>query len=384
MICRKDELVHHWRLHALSVVVGHSCALVVFHVPWNNMRDQKTNRPLNLKDIARKSGVSKSTVSRVINGGVNVNSKTLAKVRAVIEQEGFVPNPGGRILHLQQTFIIGIVLLHNIQDIFEDPYYFPLVLQGVNQATHERNYATLLWIDSGVEDEEQFYRRILENRMMDGLVIASSRINTPVIEKLLDAKVKFVMVERPSTHIEQVNYVISDNLEAARLAVSHLIDQGYKRIGTITGRLDHVDGLDRLDGYRRALAEAGYPFDPALVIEGDFTYACGYELMRRLIEQNVDAVFAATDRTALGALQAITEAGMRVPEDVALVGFDNLAQYVQPPVVPLSSIEHHILEKSARATTVLIDLIEGKLQGVQQIIVPTELVDRRSSSPAKR
>ncbi|MBK8023036.1 MAG: LacI family DNA-binding transcriptional regulator [Chloroflexi bacterium] len=346
-------------------------------------RGSKDDRPLNLKDIARKSGVSKSTVSRVVNGGVNVSEKTLERVRAVIEQEGFVPNPGGRILHLQQTFIIGIVLLHNIQDIFEDPYYFPLFLQGVNQATHARNYATLLWIDAGVEDEEQFFRRILANRMMDGLVIASSRMNSPVIERLLDANMKFVMVERPSNHASRVNYVVSDTLDSARGAVRHLIRSGYRRIGTITGRLDHVDGLDRLEGYRQALADAGLPFDPALVVEGDFTYASGYASVQALLDRHVEALFAATDRTALGALQAIHEAGLRVPDDFALVGYDNLAQYVQPPVVPLTSVDHHVLEKSRIATEILIDLIEGKLDAPQQISLPTELVVRASSAPRR-
>ncbi len=347
------------------------------------MSDPKTDRPLNLKDIARKSGVSKSTVSRVINGGVNVNEKTLQKVRAVIEQEGFVPNPGGRILHQHQTFIIGIVLLHNLNDTFEDPYYFPMFLQGVYQTTHERHYATLLWIDVGEEDEEQFYRRILENRMMDGLLIASSRMNAPVIERLLDNRMKFVMVERPATHAEQVSYVISDNFEAARQAVAHLIENGRRRIATITGRLDHVDGIDRLEGYEQALRDAGLPLDTNLIVEGDFTYAAGYSGMRILLAHSADAVFAATDRTALGVLQAIQEARLRVPDDIALVGFDNLAQYVQPPVLPITSVDHHVIEKSAQATSLLLDLIEGKQEGTQQVIVPTELVVRASSKSAE-
>ena len=190
------------------------------------MPNQFEERPLNLTDIAKKAGVSKSTVSRVVNGGVNVSQKTLEKVNAVIEQEGFVPNPGGRILHMQQTYIIGSVLLQSLQDTFEDPYYFPLFLQGVNQTTHKRGYATLLWIDSGEDDEEQFYNRILSNRLMDGLLIASSRMNTPVIEKLIASNTHFVMVERPSIDIEPVNFVVSDTIDATKNAVKHLINQG--------------------------------------------------------------------------------------------------------------------------------------------------------------
>ena len=125
------------------------------------MNRHKKKRRLNLVDIAGKAGVSKSTVSRVVNGGKNVSTQTLQRVQAIIDAEGFVPNPGGRILHLQQTFVIGVVFLHSLQDTFEDPYYFPLFLQGVNQAASLRGYATLLWVDSGKEDEEQFYQRIL-------------------------------------------------------------------------------------------------------------------------------------------------------------------------------------------------------------------------------
>lgn len=343
------------------------------------MTNQKIDRPLNLKDIAKKAGVSKSTVSRVVNGGTNVSKDTLEKVQAIISQEGFVPNPGGRILHLQQTFVIGIVMLHSLQDTFEDPYYFPLFLQGVNQVTHQRGYATLLWIDASKDDEEQFYNRILGNRLMDGLLIASSRMNTPVIEKLLNAGTSFVMVERPSTFVDRVNYVISDNEQAAYEAVSHLIDEGCQQIATITGRLDHVDGIDRLNGYKRALQDAGRFIDESLIVEGDFTYASGYAAMQRLIKQGADGIFAATDRSALGAYQAIIESHLSVPKDIALIGFDDLAQYVQPPILPLSSVRHHIIEKSERATNLLLDLIEKKCQPPQQIVVPTDLIIRQSS-----
>lgn len=344
------------------------------------MTNQHEERPLNLKDIAKKVGVSKSTVSRVVNGGANVSKKTLDRVNAVIKAEGFVPNPGGRILHLQQTHIIGIVMLHSLQDTFEDPYYFPLFLQGVNQITHERGYATLLWIDSGEDDEEQFYNRILKNRLMDGLLIASSRMNTPVIEKLMASNTNFVMVERPAIDIETVNYVISDTIQAAYDAVKHLIDCGFQRIATITGRLDHVDGIDRLQGYQRALSDAGMQVDEHLVVGGDFTYASGYRGMKSLLQQNVDAVFAATDRSALGAYRAIQEAHLSVPKDIALVGFDDLAQYVQPPILSLTSVRHHITEKSARATDLLLDLIEGKCDAPQQIVFPSELIIRGSST----
>ena len=171
----------------------------------------------------------------------------------------------------------------------------------------------------------------------------------------------------------------SDNIAAAETATRHLIEQNYTRIGTITGRLDHVDGLDRLRGYKQALLKAGHPPDDDCIIEGNFSYSSGYSGMQKLLGQSVDAVFAATDRAALGALQAIREAGLSVPEDVAIVGFDDLTKHIQPPVLPLTSVNHFIPEKSEQATTLLVDLIEGRCEGPCQIVMPTELVVRRST-----
>ena len=344
------------------------------------MNSNKNNRPLNLMDIAKKAGVSKSTVSRVVNGGVNVSQKTLQKVQSIIEEESFVPNPGGRILHMQRTHVIGIVFLHSIDDTFEDPFYFPMFLKGVNQVTQDRGYTTMLWIDTTNIDEEQFSRHILRNRLIDGLLIASSRQNAELVDTLIDLDVMFVMVERPGTHESLVNYVVSDNVLAAYQAVTHLIDNGYQRIATISGRMDHVDGIDRLTGYQNALQDAGMPIVDDLIVEGDFTYAAGYQGMKQLLNQHVDAVFAATDRSAIGAFQAIKEVGLSVPDDIALVGFDDLAQFAQPPILPLTSIQHGIVDKSTQATSVLLDLIEGKRDAPQQLVLPTQLIVRESSS----
>lgn len=343
------------------------------------MPRQSRKRPLNLSDIATRAGVSVTTVSRVVNGGKNVSAKTRQKVQAIIDAEGFVPNPGGRILHLQQTFVISVVFLHSPEDTFEDPYYFPRFLQGVNQASSQRGYATLLWVDSGKEDEQQFYQRILANRLVDGVLIASSRLGSELIDRLLEMNNHFVMVERPATRHREISYVGSDNVAAADTAVTHLIERGYRRIGTITGRDDHVDGRDRLLGYRRALQRARLTPDEDCIVPGDFSYSAGYLGMKQLLKQNIDAVFAATDRSALGALQAIQEARLSVPGDIAIVGFDDLTQHIQPPVMPLTSINHFIAEKSARATHLLIDLIDGACEGPQQIIMPSELVIRGST-----
>jgi LacI family transcriptional regulator len=335
---------------------------------------------MNLEDIARKAGVSRSTVSRVINNEPYVSAKTREKVLAVIKEEGFAPNPGARMLVTQRTRIIGIVIPQTLLVVFEDPYYFPTLLQGISEAAQEHGYATLLWVGHSNEDEEAVLERLLQNRLMDGLILASVTNQFTSIPTLIDQSVTFVMVERPTVLHECISYVSIDNVSAAQNAVNHLIDQGCRRIGHITGSLSNTDGQDRVQGYKQALKAAGIPFDPALVVEGHFSSRSGYLGMKQLIKTGVDAVFAASDTTAYGAIQAVREAGLRVPQDIALVGFDDLprARETEPP---LTTIRQPIQEKGYRAANLLFDLLDGKAEGPRQILLPSQLVIRASSQP---
>ncbi len=341
----------------------------------------KKNQPLNLEDIAERAGVSRSTVSRVINNEPYVSQKTRMKVEQVIEEVGFTPNPVARMLVTQKTRIIGVVIPHTLDDVFDDPFYFPTLLQGVAETTNANDYGMLLWLGQSDEDEARFHRRVLQNRLMDGLILVSIRVNDPWIEQLLESDIPFTMVERPRQFEEHVSYVGLDNVQAAQMAVKHLIGLGYQRIGTITGALDNYDALDRLDGYKIALENAGRDVDETLIADGDFRYQSGYDAMQYLLSQGVDAVFAASDRMAMGALQALHEADLRVPDDVALVGFDDLPSALRSKP-PLTTIHQPIRQKGARAAEILLNLIEGEITAPQQVILPTKLVVRQSCGGA--
>jgi LacI family transcriptional regulator len=340
--------------------------------------NNEPHRHANLEDIARKAGVSRSTVSRVINDEPYVSEATRAKVKAVITAEGFTPNLAARMLVTQRTRVVGVVIPHTLLVTFQDPYYFPTLLQGVSESTYTRDYATLLWWGQSREDEERFYERILkQNRLMDGLIIASATNDDPIINKLLGLGMPFVMVERPVRYQDRISYVSVDNVQAAQTAVQHLTGLGRTRIGTITGALDNIDGVDRLTGYRQALELAGLPFDPGLVAEGRYTQQSGYIGAKRLIKQGIDAIFAANDLTAIGAIQALQEADVRVPEDVSVVGFDDLPNAIQSKP-QLTTIRQPIQHKGAMATNLLLDLIEGVVDGPRQVLLPTQLVIRQS------
>lgn len=337
-----------------------------------------TPRHTNLEDIARKAGVSRSTVSRVINNEPYVSERTRAKVRAVIDAVGFSPNLAARMLVTQRTRVIGVVIPHTLLVTFQDPYYYPTLLQGVSEATNEHDYATLLWWGQSYDDEDRFARRILQqNRLMDGLIVASAVSDDPLIPRLVDLGIPFVTVERPAGYEDRVSYVSVDNIQAAQNAVTHLISLGRRRVGTITGALDNVDGQDRLTGYRTALQNAGLPFDPALVAEGRFTHQSGAIGARKLLKAGADAIFAGNDISAQGALETLKEAGVRVPEDIAVIGFDDLPNSVQA-TPQLSTVRQPIQQKGIVATNLLLDLIEGRVEGPRQILLPTQLVIRQT------
>jgi LacI family transcriptional regulator len=336
-----------------------------------------TSRSPNLEDIAAQAGVSRSTVSRVINNDPHVSDATRKRVLAVIKRVGYAPNPAARALVTQRTQIIGVVIPQEPITLFEDTYYFPTLLHGISRAAHERDYAMLLWLAPSNEEEERFRQRIISNRLMDGVVLSSATTHEPLIDHFLNNDIPFVMTERPVFKQNLISYVSVDNTAATFDAVSHLIALGRKRIGTITGHLANSDGLDRLDGYKMALESAGMPVDERLIAEGNFTHHRGYLGMKQLLQQQVDAVFAASDITTRGALEALDEAGVRVPDDVALVSFDDL-QTAEKTVPSLTTVHHPIEEKGMQATSLLIDLIENEDEVVRHILLPTRLVIRES------
>jgi LacI family transcriptional regulator len=335
-------------------------------------------RSKNLEDIAAKAGVSRSTVSRVINDDPKVSDKTRQKVWAVIEEEQFFPDPFGRMLATKRTSIIGVVIPQSPQITFEDAYYYPTLLNGISKVANRRGYSILLWMRHSDDDERNFQQRILSNRLMDGLIIASPPQTYSLIDRLLEARSNFVMVERPSHHDNVINYVTIDNVDVAYSAVAHLVKLGRKRIATITGNLSITDGVDRLEGYKQALLDGGHTINENLIYQGNFTYRCGYDGIKALLDKDIDSVFTANDICAKGALDALHEAGIRVPDDVAIVSVDDLptARQVTPR---LTTVHHPIERKGEEAASILLDLIEGKLSTTTHIVLPTELIVRESS-----
>lgn len=330
--------------------------------------------PLTLEDIAKMSGVSRSTVSRVINGDRNVNEQTRTKVQSLIKSIDFQPNLAARGLAAGHTKVIGLVIPTGVMAIFTDPY-FPLVIQGVSAACNARGYSVMLWL-AEPEYERRTISQILYNGLIDGVVVSSMLVNDPLIERLYESKRPFITIGRHPTN-DQINYVDIDNRAGAYQGVLHLLRTGHRRVGVINGPHNTIASQDRYQGYQDAMRERGVPLIPELVAEGEFSDTTGYLAMKQLLPHCPDAVFAASDAMAFAAMRAIQEAGLRIPEDIAIVGFDDLpaAANSKPP---LTTVRQPIQRTGSIAAEMLVDMIEHPDPHPRRIVLPTELVYRSS------
>jgi LacI family transcriptional regulator len=335
---------------------------------------------MNLEQIAKLSGVSRSTVSRVINNDPHVNAVTREKVMQVVKRANYTPNAAARGLAAGRTRVLGLVIPMGVSALFTDPY-FPVLIQGVSAACNMREYSVMLWL-AEPEYERRQIRQIMYSGLVDGVIISSMLLNDSLVQALLEGDLPFMLVGRHPTD-RRANYVDADNIGGAREAVTHLLRLGALRVGTVTGPQNMTAGADRLVGYLAALRDRGVVSDPTLIVEGDFTEAGGYRAMQQLVPRCPDAVFVASDMMAIGALRALREAGLRVPEDVALVGFDDLPQAARTEP-PLTTVRQQVYRLGSMAVDSVLDLIDHQDSVPRRIVLPTELIVRASCGSAPR
>lgn len=333
-------------------------------------------KSLTLEDVADLAGVSRSTVSRVINNQESVSNKARKRVMEVIKDTNFHPNAAARTLASQRSWTIGLVLPLSVSIFFTDPYY-PNLTRGIAQACNQKNYTLAFFLVSSQEDEKNMYPRIARKGFLDGVMVqAGHHGDQGIIGTMIDTNIPMVVVGRPF-RADNVTYIDIDNVNSSYNAVSHLVRLGHKRIATITGPIGSTVGMDRLEGYRRAIVERNLPYDPNLVVEGDFTEPGGYYAMQKLLPQKPDALFAASDVMAMGAMRAIKDARLRIPEDIALVGFDDLPMSSYSSV-QLTTIRQPVVQSGVRVVETLIDMIENNIEKPLHIIMDTELIIRDS------
>jgi DNA-binding LacI/PurR family transcriptional regulator len=356
-----------WRLTGRTAVSGnegHSGAGVA-----------RRARP-TIEDVAAEAGVSRGTVSRVLNGGVNVSPTALAAVRKAIKQTGYVVNHHARSLVTQRSRSVAFILSEPQEKFFEDPN-FPILLRGCTQALAEHDMPLLLSIAGTGEERERVVRFIAAGHI-DAALLISTHAGNPVIDRLHALGVPAVACGMPIGHEHDLAYVSVNEAEGARQATAHLAKAGRRRIATVTGPMDTPGGRDRLAGYRDALAAAGLEGGADLVEHGDYTQASGEAAMTRLLARvpDLDAVFVASDLMAVGAIEAIGHAGKSVPGDVAVVGFDD-----SPAALSARPQLTTVRQPWRRISREMVRLLLAELDGQEPaaVILPTELVIRASA-----
>jgi DNA-binding LacI/PurR family transcriptional regulator len=336
----------------------------------------RTKRPPTIHDVAAHAGVSRGTVSRVLQGGRNVSPAAQEAVNAAIRKLGYVVNRAARSLVTQRAGSVAFLLSETQDRFFEDPN-FTTLLRGCTKALAEHDIPLVL-ITAGTDAERRRISRYLSASPVDGVLLISTHRGNPMIDHLQRTELPFVCCGRPLGQRGTLSYVAVDEREGARDLVRHLLESGRKRVATIAGPQDTPGGLERLDGYRETLAEHGIAYDERLVEIGDYSRASGDSCMRQLLARtpDLDAVFVASDLMATGALTAIERAGRRVPDDIAVGGFDDspVALDAHPPLTTIRQPWDRISEVMVRQ---LLAQIDG--DGPATVILPTELVVRESA-----
>ena len=332
-------------------------------------------RTVTIQDVAKAAGVSVSTVSRVLNAKVDVASDTQERILSIISEMGYTSNLAARSMRSRRKNLIGLV----VPDI-GFPYSIE-IMKGINQAIAESNFDLLVYTTGGIQKDgtptrEQYYVSLLNNSLTDGVVLVASS----VAEFVTDAPIIAV-----DPHVVNPKYpsVQGTNYHGAVEAMEYLLHLGHCRIGFISGRVETASANRRFKGYQDALIAAGIELDDELIVSGNFTTATGYQCALQLLSLNhpPTAIFAGNDQSAIGVFQAADELGLRIPEDLSVVGFDNISE---AKYLGLTTVDQFLAEMGSVAVQMLISLIDSQVLDEQIHKMKTKLVIRSSCQAVKR
>ncbi|MFJ2651670.1 LacI family DNA-binding transcriptional regulator [Streptomyces sp. NPDC087420] len=339
-------------------------------------RHPRGQRP-TLEAVAALAGVGRGTVSRVVNGAPGVSAKARTAVEAAIAELNYVPNPAARSLVTSRTDSIALVIPESESRLAAEPY-FNAVIRGVSTELADTEMQLLLIL---VRNQRELYRltRFVEARRVDGVLLVAVHQDDPLVAFLEKTQMPTVLAGRRSPD-ESLSHVHSDNVGGAAQAVRHLLGRGRTTVATIAGPLDMDVGRSRLQGWRDAHTEHGTPPDESLAVSADFTEEGGRAAMGELLDRRpgLDAVFVASDVMAAGALTELRERGRRVPEDVAIIGFDDsiVARHTVPPLTSVNQASEDI---GRTITRLLLEEINDPSAPRQYLTLPTTLTHRRTT-----
>ncbi|MDX2076876.1 MAG: LacI family DNA-binding transcriptional regulator [bacterium] len=329
-------------------------------------------KKLTINQIAKLAEVSKGTVSKVLNNYPHVSEEIRERVMKVVNQTGFERNHVAQVLASSRSNIIGLIIPSGAKSVFSDPY-FPQLTECITRASNGLGLTLSLLLFYSEQENISATKNIITNGLLDGVILSGDRKDNEILPWLIKSATRFVFLGRPMDG-EQIHYVDVDNFGGGKIATEYLIDRGHQRIGII-GCNRNWAGEHRYEGYCAGLLERGMSYDPDLVTFTDFSMEGAYHAMKILIKAGVDAVFVASDTMALGALKCIREHGLTVPDDISLIGFDDLPVALQAEP-HLTTIRQPIQQQANLAVETLLTIIETPTTALRQVILPTELIIR--------
>jgi LacI family transcriptional regulator len=330
-----------------------------------------------MREVADKAKVSPTTVSHVINNTRFVSEDVRARVTAAMKELGYRPNALARSLRRGITFTIGLILPDSANPFFAE------IGRAIEETAFQYGYNVILCNTEGEYNREQIYVDLLTKKQVDGLIFVAAGAQSESLSSLLQDDILVVLIDRQVPGID-VDVVLSDNRQGGYLATKHLVDLGHTRIACISGPSDITPSSERVIGYLQALQEAGMPPDEKLIISGNFRVESGHQIVQELLAfpNPPTAVFASNDLMAIGAMRAVTQKGLRVPEDVSIVGFDDieLASYISPA---LTTVRQPKMEMGKTAVDLLIKQTQEGNRTASLTILNNELIVRDSTGRCK-
>lgn len=335
-----------------------------------------------IKDIAKKVGVSVTTVSRALNGYSDVNENTRKKIAQVAKELNYSPNSLARSLVMKKSQTIGLLVSGFTKESVKDNFMVE-VLAGVNEYVSGSNYDLILFNTNSSKQREKTYTQLCRERRVDGVIIQGIRTDDPYLKEVVESDIPCVLIDIP-LESDNVSHVTTDNVLGAEKAVNHLIHLGHKKIGMINGHEFAFVSRERLQGYQKALDKADLTFNPEYVRVGGFTEEKGKVAAFQLLSDHpeITALFCASDLMAIGAMAAAKELNRQVPEELSIIGYDDilLASYVSPTLTTIAQNKFSLGYEAAR---LLIGLLHNETE-THRLVIKTEVMERESTSEVRK
>lgn len=352
------------------------------YIAFQGVSVLKKNGHVTISDVAKKAGVSPSTVSRVISNNSRISEATTKKVLKCMEEMSYYPNAMARSLARKKTGVVGVIMPTTSEDILLNPF-FPEALRGIVKGASSKEYDLLLSTNTEKDEELKIIKNFIRGSKVDGVILMSSKVKDEAIKYLTEIDFPFSLIGSPEELSEQINHVDNDNFMAAYEITCYMSVRGKKRIAMIAGEEKLTVTRKRVDGYKRALKESNLQFDPDLLFTGPFDEKTGYEYGSKISDmtQMPDALIVSDDLVTFGAMKIFENSGIRVPEDISVASFNNtaLSRYSN---IPITSVDINALGLGKEAMNLLVEAMEKGIRG-KKVIIPYAVHKRQSTEGLK-